>query len=550
MRWSLAQVAFAAASACLGCGSDASAPTEAPDSGSPDSPHTTATNISFCTDPAADSCDTNPTYMLNIRDSAEITVKVDPPGAHIVRFALLDASLDASLENDLVWTDDAGVASVTLTGPSASTLFNLRATADDGPWADAAVSVSDKGFGTLLVTPLYTGSRQIKTWTSTVWAGRTCASLPGIPPPDSSVLTEVPAGTSLRFDDLPVGPSIAVTVRSAHAVGGCLDVERVDPNQTRSVTVHSVDRPIDLGSTSLKFRLQIDPDGMVMQPMVGFGLTPPAQGSISMAESFVEALFAGGSKGGALLDAMQALAADPKQFELARAAGDWDTLAGDHMSSSVGTVGTIADRVLRSIMSWINAGTQALQAGSALSAQCQSSQGDGTRALLEPVTVAGIPAVDVGSPAENTSALAAEPGDVVHIAATVYLLPTRYVGASAQAGAISVEGHTPSDLLAALFACDTLAKKLHQAANPESAPCGSASCFESLCGDAVARMWQNACDASADGFDLASITFSVSAQAIVDGDAAIVSISGSWAGSALGRKRITPLSGTAWASKL
>ena len=110
------------------------------------------------------------------REERRITVKVSPPSAYTVRFALLAGEapgaatpLDAALDRSEVVSDASGIASVILTAPSAASDFSLRAQVG-AIWTATAISVVPGALVSLAVRPSYLGHRVVSEaeWTATL----------------------------------------------------------------------------------------------------------------------------------------------------------------------------------------------------------------------------------------------------------------------------------------------------------------------------------------------------------------------------------------------
>src|SRR5262245_1957342 len=167
----------------------------------------------------------------------------------------------------MVTADENGEASVLVRAPHQATTFQLRATIQSaqgklGSFAEIGVAVSDQGFGTLRVLPVYSGARPIKGWTASVIARTTCqdiaSTLPAVP--DGALVATGPNDQPLLVKGAPVGPNLAVAVRSSKYMWGCADAADLKPDATLDVPVTIVDKPIDLAATNLILNLEYNPD--------------------------------------------------------------------------------------------------------------------------------------------------------------------------------------------------------------------------------------------------------------------------------------------------
>lgn len=466
-----------------------------------DGPRTSAVSVRF--EPPG-------TIVLGPGDSRDLAVVVDPAGTHIVRFALQGDSLDASLDADLRETDDSGRTHVVLVAPQSATTFRVRATADDGPSAEAAVSVSGEGFGSVMVVPSYSGRRETPVWTATAAARTTCAQLKGIPPPDGPIVVQASAGEPLVLDSLPVGPDLAITVRSAHAVGGCSDVGHLGTSENHTETVKAIDRPINLGAADLNALALFGPDGTILGPIADHALT-----------DLLDAFAHHDEERTALLDTMQASSSNAAQFSSARSVGAWDIVTAAHLTSK-GL--PLRDR----IRTWASYGSLPLYTGAAFSGRVLQGQAGPSHAVLRLGGLFGLDAVQLGCPVENIVAWSADTGDVVHIGGSLYFLPTQYAAAAADDGAMKKIGVNATRALIDAVSCTDLGNKLAIASAIPTCP---NSCLASLCVSSIEQMWTRARDTSARSFDAGNLAFTIAADATVDGEAAMVSFSGTWAGS-------------------
>src|SRR5450631_3455355 len=102
----------------------------------------------------------NQTVMLSPKETRVLTVTTSPAGAYLVRFALIGSGADSApgdavLDTSEVQTLEDGVAQVTLTAPSTPASFSVRASVASKVQALLGVSVSSRGYTTLLVEPAY-----------------------------------------------------------------------------------------------------------------------------------------------------------------------------------------------------------------------------------------------------------------------------------------------------------------------------------------------------------------------------------------------------------
>ncbi len=523
MRWSQASIVLALLlAACESTnGSVQQTPTDAsaPDAGEAGS----ATSVTF---------DESGTLTLLPGETRELGVTVEPAGTHNVRFALLGTSLDASLNADQVATDPSGRAVVRLTAALSATTFRIRATADDGPFDEVAVSVSADGFATVLVRPQgYTGHRATPLWTASALARTTCASLTGNPPADGPIVAQAPDGSAVKLEGLPVGPTVAVTLRAGKSVSGCSDVKDLAAAEERAVTVLVADTPIDIESTNVAYRMALSTDMTALRAAID-----------GDSAHFVEALLPSDkSMASTLLDEMEALAPDPADMASARSAGDWDQLAGAMLDAS-------GVDLREQLSHWVEKGLAKLWAGELVDGRLAAQGAGEGHAILTLSRLGGLDAGEVGVPAETLVSLVAAPKDTVQLGGNLMWFPSQLVASAADEGArhLAPPATNGREALASGFQCAGLPAQLTAIASLPSS-C-DAACMQSLCESAVAALWALGRNASADQLQAASLVFTVSAAADVAPDATVAAIDGAWAGTYSSDTKSVDLKGTVSAS--
>lgn len=438
----------------------------------------------------------------------DLTVIATPPRRVSVRFALLGDALDASLDRVSVTTDETGRGSVKLRAPDAATTFRVRATIENGPTAEAEIAVSAQGFGTLEVVPVYAGKRSHSLWTAAVVARSTCASLQGLLPEDppgalfaSSVGTPVITGA-------PVGPSLAVAVRSGGAMWGCTDTAALAANQTLTVKVNVVDRPIDLSTTKLDLTFEYAPEPMAYATLLADASERLAEGALPM-----------GAEATVLLDAMAAGLdeADASAFAEQRAANGWD----DTVETALGADGTA---LRHAVLAFAEAGLAAQS--HLLTARLSALPGTAEHALFELLQLGDVDAAAAGIPAAHLASFSANADDMLQLGATLYWLPSRYVGAAALTAAKvdMPSAKTMPDALASLASCGNVATLLGSAGSCDS------PCLEAKCVAALAARWELGLDASALESQVGELTLTATAAAELDETARPTGFDGTWLG--------------------
>ena len=501
----------------IGCGDPAASPTEP---SAPDTPDASTTGSSLTLDPPS-------TITLAPGEPTEISVAVEPPDVYVVRFSLLGDSLDASLDADKRVTSADGRTSVSLLAPGSPTTFRLRATAGGSATAEVAVSVSDEGFATVRVLPSYKGIRSTPTWTASALAGVTCADIPGQPPEDGPIVGVVVGGGPIELASLPVGPRIAVTLRSQKTVGGCTEISDLNPGETRDVSIKVSDMPVRLDATRLDLVMEMEPQGDSASPLLD-----------ELTTSFVHLMFPPKStEAKSVLDAVQAQLPDASDFAQARVLGGWDALVAAWLDES--------GQLLREqVRAWIQRGLEPLRKGDVLAGKLTSIPGSASQGMLSLDRFHGLPLALASIPKEHVVSLGVDPGDVMIVGGKVSWLPSNLIGAAGDVGAHDLAGTSDAvHALADAVGCDHLATLL-SSTYPLPITCDG-SCVLSACEDALSAMWSRARNSSASSFETVQLSFTISGTAKVDGNAAIVGFEASWVGTQSHDDEETPVRGAA-----
>ena len=460
--------AVACATLLAGCtGTDETAPGHA-DAGAP---MTTPRAVAF-DDPA--------TLDLAASDVATLTVSVvdqagNPAPGVPVRFALLGEHGDASLESlpDRDHTDETGHAATRLHASTATTTFLVRATVEGAPPAARGVGVSGEGFATLSVAPSYTGKRHVDLWTVTATAGATCVGQGSGPFADGPLVATGGPGAPVSLAGVPVGSRVMVTLRSAHAVVGCVDVEGLTSSETRAVPALAINVPLAITPASLALSLDVVPDAVPWVKLVD-----------AWRVRFTSAFLGGAASGApALLDTMAA-SLPPSQvamFQSVRAAKGWDALT----EKTLGAMGP--DAVLTA---WLPPAVAALK----------SSPGGLAGQLTAPVSgpatfaathVLGLDSAAGDAPTPKAVAWTGGDDDEVKVAGTLAFWPSRAIAAAvASAGQIAGPQGVP-----AAMGAETVCPNVGTSLAPSGAAFATcnAACLRDLClAVCEATLWHRA----------------------------------------------------------
>jgi hypothetical protein len=449
------------------------------------------------------------TLELAPAELRDVGVIGSPPASYEVRFSIVGDSAGAWLDRTAVTAGPDGRASVALHAPSLASTFRLRATLKDGPSAEIGVAVSEKGFGTIHVTPLYAGEREVTEWVASVKAGTTCADIAATLPtdPEGALVETAGPDEPVVVRSAPVGPNLAVAIRAGRSIWGCADVADLQAGATRDARVTVKDGPIDLAATSLDLTLDFTPTGAVDGYLA------------ATSERVVDALLPEGAEATTLLDAM-ALAAPADQapaFDEERLNAGWDQLAEGHLAG-------LPVSVRDTCGAWAALGLA--QQAPTITGYLRAISDAPGQAFFQAKSIGAIAAEDAGLPPEHLMSWTSEPGDVLRLVGDLYWIPSRFVGAAAWQGA---EGELPSaasmpEALAEAAQCQALGATLG------GYPGCDGACLADLCLAAFAARWQLALDASALAGLVGGIGVSASGGATVDEDAAPTAWTAAWLG--------------------
>jgi hypothetical protein len=406
-------------------------------------------------------------------------VQVSPAAAKSVRLSLVGDSDDAFLNTGVVVTDASGAGNFSLTAPSSPATFSVRATLG-GAVADLTVSVDESGTG-LTVLPFYSGTRKITSWTATVSLDGTCGDEAGVLYADGPLLTEASSGFP-KFEKVPVGTPLKVTLRSGQFVGGCADTRAPFPLLEHFVLVTATDRPLQLRSVNIRVKLGLD---------AGDGW---ATAWSDVIDDMVDRFVAKKSDSAALLDAMYG-ACHPTaapSFLIARGKAAWDAKLSNAFGSVLG-VGTLT----RKLRSFLTAGVGA-DGSTTLEGALVSSGSPEGKATLSFSSIGGVAANKASLSSSMDVTWTSGTGDRVLFGGSAEFQATELATQLGQAVAL---GQVPSastfaSALGTSLSCQDVAKVLVGSTGTEFAygSCGE-FCMVSLCEAALESMWARAVEA-------------------------------------------------------
>lgn len=453
--------------------------------------------------------DDGSSLQLSVGDVVAVSVTVlDVKGAPVsdavVRFALLGDHADAALETSTESSDAAGHASARLHASSSTTAFVVRATVDGAPPSQRGVGVSGMGFAKLSVLPSYPGKRTVKTWTASATVTGSCGDAKG-PRLDGPLVASAPPGSPLVVAGVPVGSRVMVTLRSAQAIGGCLDIDDLTSGtDARTVTVPVANVPVIIRPGTFAMTLEMDPEGVAWSKLVDGWRT-----------RFVAAFLGGASTGAeGLLDTMASSlpTGQSAAFQSARGIGGWDAL----VTSALGGAGPELF-----LSTWLPVAISTTKLSPA--ALSGSVTANDTDASFAPTSLLG---VDVSMlPAKKAFGWSSTPDDQISVTGEVDLPPSKVLAAAVATQALAGGAATMAEALGSTSVCPAVGVALKGFPS-----CGS-TCMRDLCASALATMWTRAKVADDATGMSATVTFAAgAADPQVDDDAKLLSFSGTWVG--------------------
>lgn len=452
-----------------------------------------------------------PIPPLPPRTDTQITVRIQPPGAHLVRFSLLDATVGAALSRNEVLSGPDGRASVILTTPSSPVRFALRAQVDSIE-ETTTISVDGGALTSLNVVPAYSGRRAVSAWTASVYPLASCSAFHGALG-DGPFLVSAGVGDPLRLADVPASGPLAVVVRAGGVAQGCTTLEAPTPNGETNVTVPVTDVPLDLGSTVLDLVFGVRSDD------------PALKAELQAGAALVQSTLRGPSDNEAttLLDAMAALLSGPEllEFGQARSSAGWD----ETLPAALGRLG--ATRQSDAVARWLRDGQGALLSPQAIQARVTASAASTEVPSLVVLRIAGALAVETSVSASGAS-WSVDPKDTLAFSATISWPAANLACSVISAPAAAETGSSSLGLsLSRALSCDAVAAHLLTSAGAFSNHCDLA-CAADLCTRALSAQVEQACGASRNALTTLSVLATGSVE--VRSSAPSLRFAGSWVG--------------------
>jgi hypothetical protein len=458
------------------------------------------------------------TGTLQLTPNEVTTVVVLGPENAEVQITLLGNLLDAKVDATTVMTDGAGTASFTLTAPSTAATFEVLARTESAT-AKLSVAVSEQGFFDLTVVPLYEGGRELtEPWSADVQVGGDCAALlASYPDPLGTLEGSAPLGGKPKVSSVPIGPVLAVGLRSGKLVAGCVTVTHDGVMTQEDVVVTVVDQPLVLAATRMDLALQFSVEPGAFAELLGLGVQAVKNEAFPEGEPMAELIL------GDLATALPA----PAAAELTAALAEPGDIAGQVTAANQGFDPREACAALEA-----PAAAEALaklETGATIMGTLAGVDGAPDAATFEVDSFLGL-AGGIAAPGELPFGWYEQGGDFLVISGVLPLSASRMAGAFLSLAAIPMTG--PGGVVQLLqegFDCEAAAATV--LANTSLTNC-DATCLATACDAAIAARWERglAID-ERDGAFKSSLTLGISGDVSVDENVAPQSLLGQWNGS-------------------
>lgn len=249
-----------------------------------------------------------PSLALTFGETAELTVRYSESGVPVegvlIRFALEGTAHDTRVLYLTLMTDSDGGARTTLTAATVAAVFRVRVSADRAAPAYVNVSVSNVGFGALVVETIYRGARIEYTRRDvSVYSDIECDPPGGYPrtPARQSTLDDM-ALSEVAWRTLPAGLTYTVVSRLEGSTGvtlasACTDRIVIAADMETRVPLEYVDNPlVPTGRFDTEFAITADAFGDVSARGIAAGVAfaSGGMGASVFLDSLEQALRDGG----------------------------------------------------------------------------------------------------------------------------------------------------------------------------------------------------------------------------------------------------------------
>lgn len=456
-------------------------------------------------------------------ETTRVTVEVLPPAVHQVRLAVLDGESGAYLENPSLTTDATGIGNTRLTvvARNHDSITVLAQSGDET--AKKQVKLLEPSVADLTVVPLYSGSRAFDSWQIAVLPGSSCSSSYDDSAWDSALTFEREysddgSPPTYRQSDVSARHPLTVLVKAESFALGCVSGVMLTPKTDNRVEVPITQRLGDVSRLSFPIEMNVAPESEFWTAFLA--PTGETRYLTTLTSAFRDK---SDSDLDALLDTMAELASNESLFLESRSANGWDALLTAKLSAE-GAQSGLSSRIQR----WLQEGATLLQGARAFVGTLAVHE-LGQRAELKMQSVAGKCPEACGLPVSHLASVTVDAQDILRVGFDLLFLPSPLFTCLADASVASTGDAGASDVLSALavdFDCSLVADWMSGEDGLLFEGCDTA-CGASLCGDALAGMWQRVRDS-----DATESSFEVNAagKAVLSEDATVTGVDANWVG--------------------
>jgi hypothetical protein len=381
------------------------------------------------------------------------------------------------------------------------------------------VAVSNEGFGTFNVLPMYDGNRPVEAWTVHVFSATSCEALAAMWPeePPGPFSATGSGETGLVVSGLPVGPKLTVAIRAQHYLWGCTDETNLKANALMDLSVLVVNKPVNIDNVELNLTFDFSPSAAPYDALLAEHLN-------AMLDRFGDKP----SETAALLLTQMAQvngALDPNVY-----APKMTLHLTDNMVSLASDLAELANKGMPAQPATIT-GTLRV-----------TDRKTGT-AQLELTSIAGVPASAMNVALQDGVSLTIDPDDTVRLGGSIEWLPSRLLG-----GVISAQAVIDYPNQVGMAAVLAMAAKCSGLTFSAGSQCDT-SCVQQACRQALQTLWDAALNESTETLSPAQTAFEAAGQPSLSDDATLTGFHGMWLGKVTSGSHIAPVTGSISATK-
>ncbi len=454
------------------------------------------------------------TLTLQPTEQVEVVVHTSPTAKYDLSFHLVGDALDASLDLSQAVTDDDGVGRVVLRAPGMATTFVLRATIRGGPSAELQVAVSNEGFGTFNVLPIYHGNRPVDSWTVNVFSATSCDALAAMWPeePPGPFTATSSGDTGLVVSGLPVGPNLTVAIRAQHYLWGCTDETNLKANALMDLSVLVVNKPVNIENVVLNVTFDFSPNTAPYSALLDehlkamlnrFGNNPSDTAVLLLAQM--------AQVNGTIDPNVHA----PKMTQ--------------HLTDKMVALASVLDELANKGM--------AAQPATITGTLSVTDPKTGT-AQLALSSIAGVSASAMNIALQDGLSLAIDPDDTVRLGGSIEWLPSRLLGGAISAQAVMDYPNQlgVAEVLAMVVECSSITFSA-------GSQCDTI-CVRQACRQALQTLWDATLNESTETLSPAQTHFEAAGQPSLADDATLTGFHGNWLGKVTSGSHICTVTGS------